>query len=69
MGEIVEWKDLPVGKMTFFDCAYVCTNMRDADFSETSALTFDKTKDAMAKSIINQGGESYTIFNSSREPV
>ena len=69
MGEIVEWKDLPVGKMTFFDCAYVCTNIRDADFSETSALTFDKTKDAMAKSIINQGGESYTIFNSSREPV
>tara|TARA_R110000765_G_scaffold129519_1_gene227884 strand:- start:747 stop:1232 length:486 start_codon:yes stop_codon:yes gene_type:complete len=66
---MMEWKDLPVVHMTAFDCTYVCTNMRDADFSETSALTYDKTRDAMAKSILNQGGESYTILNKKNQPV
>ena len=66
---MMKWDELPVVQMTALDCAFVCTNMRDADYSETSALTNDKTRDAMAKSIMNQGGESYTILNSKKEPV
>ena len=66
---MMKWEDLPVVTMTLLDCAYVCTNMREEDYRETSSLTFDKTKDAMAKTIINQFGESYTILNSKKEPV
>ena len=66
---MMKWDELPVVQMTALDCAFVCTNMRDTDYSETSALTNDKTRDAMAKSIMNQGGESYTILNSKKEPV
>ena len=66
---MTKWEDLPVVTMTLLDCAYVCTNMREEDYRETSSLTFDKTKDAMAKTIINQFGESYTILNSKKEPV
>jgi len=43
--------------------------MRQEDFLETSSLTYDKTRDAMAKTIMNQGGESYTILNSKNQPV
>ena len=64
-----EWEDLPVVKMTLYDCAYVCTNMRKEDYLETSSLTFDKTRDAMARTIINQLGESYTVLNKNKEPV
>ena len=60
---------LPVDEMTLADCAYVCTNMRDEDFRETSSLTSAKTKDEMAKVILGQGGESYTISNKNKEPV
>tara|TARA_R100000687_G_C6383151_1_gene133623 strand:+ start:230 stop:718 length:489 start_codon:yes stop_codon:yes gene_type:complete len=60
---------LPVYEMSLADCAYVCQNMREDDFKETSSLTFAKTKEAMAKVILNQGGESYTIFNRDGEPV
>ena len=66
---MMEWKDLPVVNMTLSDCAYVCTNMRHEDYLETSSLTFDKTREAMAKTILNQFGESYTILNRNKEPV
>ncbi len=66
---MMEWKDLPVVEMTLYDCAYVCTNMRKEDYLETSSLTFEKTRDAMARGIINQGGESYTVLNKNKEPV
>ena len=60
---------LPVFEMTLADCVYVCQNMREDDFRETSSLTSAKTKDEMAKVILRQGGESYTIFNKHKEPV
>jgi hypothetical protein len=60
---------LPVREMTLADCVYVCTNMREEDYRETSSLTSDKTRDDMAKTIANQGGESYTIYNKQNEPV
>ena len=60
---------LPVFEMTLTDCVYVCQNMREDDFRETSSLTSAKTKDDMAKVILKQGGESYTIFNRNKEPV
>ena len=66
---MMEWKDLPVVEMTLADCTYVCTNMRKEDYLETSSLTFDKTRDAIAKTIINQYGESYTVLNKNKEPV
>jgi len=66
---MIEWKDLPVVNMTLSDCTYVCSRMREDDYQETSSLTFDKTREAIAKTIINQFGESYTILNSNNEPV
>jgi hypothetical protein len=60
---------LPVYEMSLADCVFVCTNMREDDFRETSTLTSTKTRDEMAKAIFKQGGESYTIFNNKKEPV
>ena len=62
-------KSLPVREMTLADCVYVCTNMREDDFNETSSLTYAKTREAMAVTIMNQGGESYTILNRKDKPV
>ena len=61
--------DLPVRIMSLADCAYVCSNMRDEDFRETSSLTSSKTRESMALTLMNQGGESYTISNRHGEPV
>jgi len=61
--------ELPVYEMTLTDCAYVCTNMREECFRETSSLTSDKTRDEIAKTIANHNGESYTIYNRQNEPV
>lgn len=62
-------KKLPVRAMTVVDCAFVCSNMRDECFRETTALSFANTKDDIAKDIINQNGESYTISNREGTPV
>ena len=56
-------KNLPVREMTLADCVYVCTNMREDDFNETSSLTYAKPREAMAVVVMNQGGESYTLLN------
>ena len=66
---MMEWKDLPVVEMTLADCIYVCTNMRKEDYLETASLSFEKTRDEIARGVINQLGESYTILNSKKEPV
>jgi hypothetical protein len=60
---------LPVYEMSLADCVFVCMNMREDDFRETSTLTSTKTRDEMAKAILKQGGESYTIFNNKKKPV
>ena len=60
---------IPVCEMSMSDCVYVCQNMREDDFRETSTLTYANTKEEIAKVIFKQGGESYTIFNKSGEPV
>jgi len=66
---MMKWDELPVVQMTALDCAFVCTNMREEDFLETSSLSFDKTRDDMIKSTLNERGERYTILNSKKEPV
>jgi hypothetical protein len=66
---MMKWEDLPVLKMTALDCAFVCTNMREDDFLETSSLTFAKTRDAMIKATLDEGGEHYTVLNRKGEPV
>ena len=60
---MVEWEDLPVVEMTLSDCTYVCTNMRKEDYLETASLSFEKTRDEIARGVINQLGESYTVLN------
>ena len=66
---MMEWKDLPVVEMTLADCIYVCTNMRKEDYLETASLSFEKTRDEIARGVINQLGESYTVLNKNKEPV
>ena len=60
---------LPVTIMSMAECIYVCTNMRDDDFKETSSLTFANTREEMAMELMKQGGESYTISNREGTPV
>ena len=62
-------RELPVRGMSLADCIYVCSNMRDECFKETSTLTGSATKEAIAKDIINQDGDSYTISNRHGNPV
>lgn len=66
---MLQIKGSPIREMTMADCIYVCLNMRDEDYRETSDLTYAKTKEAMAHQILNQGGESYTICNRKGDPV
>lgn len=65
----MEIKGSLIREMTAADCLYVCLNMREDDYRETSDLTFAKTKEAMARVILNQNGESYTICNRKGNPV
>ena len=66
---MMKWEELPVVKMTALDCAFVCTNMREEDFLETSSLSFAKTRDAMVKETLDEVGEHYTVLNRKGEPV
>ena len=67
---MMKWEELPVVKMTALDCAFVCTNMREDDFLETSSLSFAKTRDAMVKATLDEvSGEHYTVLNRKGEPV
>mgnify|MGYP003148577966 CR=1 FL=1 len=60
---------LPVREMMMADCVYVCMNMRAECFRETTALSFANTKEDIAKDILAQNGESYTICNRHDTPV
>jgi len=66
---MMKWDELPVVQMTALDCAFVCTNMREDDFLETSSLSFAKTRDAMVKETLDEVGEHYTVLNRKGEPV
>ena len=60
---------LPIRAMTVEDCAFVCSNMREECFKETQSLSFADTKDDIAKDIMNQNGDSYTVINKAGDPV
>ena len=61
--------NLPVYPMRIEDCVYVCKRMRREDYDEFTATQEAQNKEQIAKQLLAQNGEHYTICNKKNVPV